>query len=150
MYRRGGFLRFFVGSGATVSRDLLFGGVFAYFRHHFHSMHYDRAAGSRYDFSTESLIEFIVNMLSASIATILSSPFNYIRNIHYATPPDSAPQTAHYILRDLVASASKEPTVIEQFLYVQSRLRIGWGTARVGCGMAFSASLYKLCSDCYT
>lgn len=148
MYRRGGFLRFFVGSGATVSRDLLFGGVFAYFRHHFHSIHCINT-GSQFDFSTKTL-EFLVNMLSASIATILSSPLNYIRNIHYATPPDSAPQTARTIINDLIASASREPTALEQFLYVQSRLRIGWGTARVGCGMAFSASLYKLCSDCYT
>lgn len=89
---------------------------------------------------------FIVNLFSACIATIASSPLNYVRNIHYATPPSSKAEGSMKILSDLWIAASNEPTLYLKLRHLQSRLRIGWGTARVGCGMAFGAAVYNFCS----
>ena len=47
------------------------------------------------------------------------------------------------ILKDLLEGAYKEKALFGSLSYVQSRLRLGWGTARVGCGMAFGAYLYE-------
>lgn len=33
---------------------------------------------------------------------------------------------------------------------MQGRLRIGWGTTRVGCGMAIGAKIYHICADSST
>ena len=91
---------------------------------------------------------FLINMFSACTATILSSPFNYVRNIHYATPPDVQPQSFKYILYDLIHQANlKEITKYNQLKFVITRLRIGWGTARVGVGMAFGSEFYYFCSQ---
>jgi hypothetical protein len=153
MYARGGVRCFFVGSAATILRDLIFGGTFAATRHK-----PQRASGSSIADAGENTSgnhnpkklahtkKFIVNICAGSLATLLSSPLNYVRVIHYATPPDVPPQRALTILKALLASASAEPTLLKRFLYVQGRLRVGWGTARVGFGMAFSASLYDFCS----
>lgn len=145
MYKRGGVRCFFVGSSATISRDLIFGGFFALCRHeqlllirrqNSHDIHH-KPSQTR---------AFVVNVVAATIATVLSSPMNYVRVVHYATPPDVKPQRAHEILKALLHSAAQEDTLLKRAKYIQSRLRLGWGTARVGFGMAFSASLYNYCT----
>ena len=54
------------------------------------------------------------------------------------------------ILRDLYSqSMSKEKGVlgVGRIRYLLARLRIGWGTARVGVGMAFGSEFYSYCSQ---
>lgn len=85
---------------------------------------------------------FIVNVISATVATILSSPHNYVRVVHYATAPDEVPKGTVEILRGLLREVAHKPTLYKKLHHLQNRLRIGWGTARVGFGMAFSAALY--------
>ena len=146
MYKRGGVRCFFVGSSATILRDLVFGGFFALSRHE--QLLLIRSENGKVKPPSKTR-EFVVNMVSASAATLLSSPLNYVRVVHYATPPDTPPQPALTILRTLIATAALKSTVFKKLSYVQSRLRIGWGTARVGFGMAFSATLYNFCSKSY-
>jgi hypothetical protein len=142
---------------ATVHRDLIFGGCFAFMRHELwpllkeykqqqshHSISLDKHK------TQKQHAAFVTNLFSASMATVLSSPINYVRNIHYATPPNTPPESTAKILRDLVSSAWKESTWLMKWYFIQSRLRLGWGTARVGCGMAFSAKIYDLCSRGYS
>ena len=101
MLRKGGVRPFFVGAAATVTRDFIFGGAFAVFRHYIHSTELMKDNNGRKrklegdNNSKEDVgivyvayVQFLVSMVSASAATILSSPFNYIRNIHYVCPPD--------------------------------------------------------------
>lgn len=144
MFHKGGVRPFFVGAAATVSRDLAFGGVFAFLRYYIHykmaenddrdkkrqqrthtSQHDPRndscssggscnntassgtstnsgssiSSSSSYSSGTSNTaskdkgirtvyVQFLVSMVSACSATILSSPFNYVRNMHYACPPD--------------------------------------------------------------
>eukprot|EP00597_Dinobryon_sp_UTEXLB2267_P004824 CAMPEP_0170078942 /NCGR_PEP_ID=MMETSP0019_2-20121128/15448_1 /TAXON_ID=98059 /ORGANISM="Dinobryon sp., Strain UTEXLB2267" /LENGTH=173 /DNA_ID=CAMNT_0010292153 /DNA_START=366 /DNA_END=887 /DNA_ORIENTATION=- len=141
MFRKGGIRPFFVGASATITRDLVFGGFFAIFRHKLLRM------GNESNHSNNVSNNFMVNLVSGCLATILSSPFNYVRNVHYATPPDIHPPSAYQILLKLWKVSKTKGTFISQFQYLQGNLRIGWGTARVGCGMAFGAKVYAFCSE---
>lgn len=138
MLRKRGIKPFLVGSKATISRDLVFGSCFALVRHEL--LKPTKIKRSK----TE---EFLLNMFSATLATILSSPFNYVRNIQYSTPPEKIPHSIFKILSGLWKKASCKDSWWESIKYVQFRLRIGWGTARVGCGMAFGAYVYEFCSN---
>jgi hypothetical protein len=115
---------------------LIFGGIFALLRHQILPNILPNENGQK-------KAGFTINIIAGSIATILSSPLNYVRNVHYATPPSQEPEAAMKILKDLLEGAYKEKVLFGSLSYVQSRLRLGWGTARVGCGMAFGAYLYE-------
>jgi hypothetical protein len=143
MYRKGGVRCFFVGSAATIQRDLIFGGFFALCRHE--QLLLIRHKNGEIKKPT-AFRAFIVNMVAATVATLLSSPLNYVRVVHYATPPELAPKGAVEIIQTLLRTAAQEPTRLKQLAHLQNRLRIGWGTARVGFGMAFSAALYNYCT----
>ena len=41
----------------------------------------------------------------------------------------------------------RQETSYGKVSFLLSQLRIGWGTARVGCGMGVGAYLYSLCSQ---
>jgi hypothetical protein len=151
MFTRGGLRPFFVGSIATIQRDLVFGGTFSFCRYElfnrFHPLEKNNRTTNVHDTKINKNNDLVVNALSASIATILSSPFNYVRNMHYATPPDIRPLSAKKIMVELFQQASQERTVFLKARHIQKRLRLGWGTARVGLGMAFAAKMYSVCSQ---
>lgn len=134
---------FFIGTLATINRDLLFGGAFSYLRHEFLPI----AMSTRHDITNPRTTDFLVNLIAGTAATLLSSPFNYIRNIQYATPPNEIPMNSKQIMIELIKNARKEEILANKIKYIQSRLRLGWGTARVGCGMAFGAKIYEICSS---
>lgn len=138
----------FVGSKATISRDLIFGGSFAYLRHSFFPqiLQTKEQQTQKNSISSCQYQQFVNNMLSAICSTILSSPLNYVRNIHYATSPNLSPDPIILVLKKLVHGVQKEQTWKQKWIYLQRSLRIGWGTARVGTGMAFGSFVYELCS----
>eukprot|EP00606_Chrysophyceae_sp_TOSAG23-5_P001164 GSChrysophyteH2.ASY1.ANO1.731.1 assembled CDS len=132
MYLKGGLRIYYVGAAATICRDLVFGGVYGVLRHEV-PMILDNLAGTS-------------SRRHTMIATVLSSPWNYIRNIHYATPYGQDPEKPLSIMRGLWKDACKEKTLFGRLVHLQTNLRVGWGTARVGCGMAFSAQVYNFVS----
>ena len=134
MYAQGGVRPFVAGTFATVTRDMSFGGSFALLRHALQSPEDTRWKKG------------LVNMFAGFVATLLSSPLNYVRNIHYATPPSLKHRTARRILSDLWHKSAQEPTLSARCIYLQHQLRVGWGTARVACGMALGAHVYEMCS----
>ena len=155
MFQRGGIRPFFVGTSATVLRDVIFGGSFAIFRREIpltlNKINNENNTLSDKDKSqiipTIKVNQFTINLLAGCLATAASSPINYVRNIHYATPADQPAESHMKILQRLWQLAAAESTFFKRCKYLQSRLRIGWGTARVGCGMALAAQLYDLCSS---
>eukprot|EP01038_Epipyxis_sp_PR26KG_P004044 gene4044-5786_t len=146
MFIKGGIRPFFIGSLATVQRDLVFGGTFSTFRHEMLISDTYLTSEQNKQYSKKSM-EMLVNLIAASVATVLSSPFNYIRNMNYATPPGIKPLDSRTILQELYQNAMMEQNFVSKFRYMQSRLRIGWGTARVGCGMAVGAQIYTTCAN---
>lgn len=78
-------------------------------------------------------------------ATILSAPLNYVRNIKYGWSAHSVPPGSVRILIDLAKEARAQGQEAPGFL--QNRLRLGWGTARVAVGMAVGQYLYEFTKD---
>lgn len=155
IFKSGGFRQFFVGTSATVSRDLVFGGCFALLRHEvIPKLHIsekifltsDQPSNNVSIKSSKKHSTFVDNLIAGLFATILSSPINYIRNIQYLSSPSKPPQNSYTILREFFETVKKEETVFGALHLIQSRFRIGWGTARVGCGMAFGALVYDTLS----
>jgi hypothetical protein len=139
MYAEGGMRPFVAGTLATVSRDMTFGGCFALLRHGLQSPD---------DSKTKKVI---INMFAGFMATLLSSPMNYVRNIHYATPPSVHHESARVILYQLWKKSETNTTsLFSRCVYLQHQLRVGWGTARVACGMALGAHIYEMCSQTTT
>lgn len=134
MLRVGSFRPFLKGMGATVTRDMVFGMVFGATRSHMKDMNIDR---------NQSRLElFAVDALAAGGATVFSSPFNFVRNIKYATPPHKTPRSSYYILQKLW---DKRPrSLSKQYAYFQNRLMFGWGTLRVALGMGFTSQIYSV------
>ena len=86
--------------------------------------------------------QWIANMTAAALATIVSGPFNLVRNIQYATKSRHVADTVGTVLTNFVIETQSRPTLIEKIKYVQNRLRIGWGTVRVAVGMSFGHYIY--------
>ena len=72
-----------------------------------------------------------------------SSPFNYCRNTIYYTAADQKPPSIPECLRHLSKCDGKSG--FQAFMYLQNRLRIGWGTARVI--LIHLCQIYKLLSN---
>eukprot|EP01035_Chromulina_nebulosa_P017486 gene17486-23039_t len=140
MYKKGGLILFFVGSTATITRDIIFGGTFALMRHELRLTSPNSTSHTK---SKTKVYPFILDLISASTATLLSSPFNYVRNMHYATPLNEKPLSIKNHLFKLIKEAKLQKTTFAKVKFLQQRLRIGWGTARVGCGMAFGSYVYS-------
>jgi hypothetical protein len=76
---------------------------------------------------------------AAAVATVFSSPFNYVRSIQYAHLTDEEPRRIVAQLGRLWANAKKESSPLR---YLGQRLRIGWGTARVALSMALAQLIF--------
>jgi hypothetical protein len=142
MLRKGGLRLFFIGTAATVCRDAVFGMCFAGARHEL-----PKIFGWKGRTDNKKSRMFLLDFVAASGATALSSPFNYVRNIHYSMPAGHAltiPSHAQ-ILRNLWFEGQQQRTTWLRIQYMGSQLRVGWGTARVGCGMGLASQLYSIC-----
>lgn len=146
MYRKGGIAMFFVGTKATIYRDFIFGGIFSLMRHDLLT-HVKRDQPKSKDNHINQFNIFLVDLISASAATVASSPFNYVRDMHYSTSPDQQVLSIRKQIWKLWEESCQQQTTREQIVLLLRKLRIGWGTARVGCGMASGSFLYSLCSS---
>ena len=82
----------------------------------------------------------MLSLVSGSLATIASAPFNFARNMQYATPPSQRAASTAALLAGLFRQARAERRPVR---FLQRRLRVGWGTARVAVGMAAGFELYR-------
>jgi len=131
MFRKGGFRPFGNGLLPTMLRDLLFGGTYTFLR-----------LELQYFLQLRPEQQWAANMASAAMATVVSAPFNLVRNVQYATRSRVKADSISKILRDFAKEANRHETTWQRARYIQSRLRIGWGTVRVAVGMAFGHFVY--------
>ena len=68
---------------------------------------------------------FLLDFVSASVATAASSPFNYVRNVHYAVPSGQTAESHVKILTDLYRETARQSTLRARWDLVSTRLRIG-------------------------
>lgn len=146
MWSEGGLRPFFKGIWATTVREIVFGCSYEVFRWQFyrglawlqgiefHNVNpntlrpTEKQKKASKEFKTSY---FIGNMMAAGTATILSGPFNYVRNIKYSIPPHTRPPSTYQCLKDLLIETKTQPTRKEALKFLQAQLRLGWGTVRV-------------------
>jgi hypothetical protein len=138
MYREGGWLPFFKGTRATVTRDAAFGVTYELLRHL--PVLVARSTEVAPSYSTPSH-QFLLNVSAAVCATMVSAPFNYVRNVQYASSPQAPPTTIMAELRTLYCEVCNDAT---PWRTLQRRLRLGWGSLRVGIGMAVGTTVFEL------
>lgn len=132
MYAKGGFRPFCNGMLPTLLRDTIFGGCYTFLR----------LQVQRQGLSPEH--QWVANIFSAVVATVASAPFNFARNVQYATKSEKETKGILPILSKLATNVAEQPDYYSQWSVLQNRLRIGWGTARVAIGMAFAHHIYDL------
>jgi len=136
IYRNAGVLGFSRGCSSALLRDMIFGATFSGLRN------------QRKLSNDEKLTRLSVNALSCFVATTLSSPLNYSRNVQYATSSSKECPSILVILKDLRDKVySEQKTSIKRLQSFQSHLRLGWGTARVAVGMSLIELLYSMLNE---
>mmetsp|Transcript_27324 Transcript_27324/g.68893 ORF Transcript_27324/g.68893 Transcript_27324/m.68893 type:complete len:422 (+) Transcript_27324:79-1344(+) len=142
MWAGGGIQSFFKGIAPTLFRDLVFGGVFTAAR-----MEMAMGLGIKRGDKTTSQQQtslFACDLLGALLATTLSSPFNYARNLIYAAPPGRGAPTTFGILGGLFKVASRQGSVLGAASFLQSELKIGVANLRVAVAMAMASTMYRM------
>lgn len=99
---------------------------------------------------TVSLTNAGIGLIAGSLGTAISAPFNYARIMQYASPPGNKQPSilfSLYKLAEDTKAARKEARspvakLAKSAVYIQARLRIGWGTLRVGLSMSIGQQLY--------
>ncbi len=133
MFSHGGLAPFLKGTKATVVRDAAFGITFELLRH---------VVSRRRPHVVDSpTAVFATNVGAAVCATVVSAPFNYVRNVQYASAPTATPTTVLAELRQLVCEVRVDAS---PWRTLQRKLRLGWGSLRVGVGMAIGAKVYEV------
>eukprot|EP00808_Paulinella_micropora_P010844 g48744.t1 len=123
---KGGLRAFLTGTTSTCTRDVVFGITYEVGRQSMRARSDEKHA-------------FACNLAAGFLATCLSSPFNYLRSMQYATDPAKRPRPALDQLQVLWVNALRDPAPLR---YLGERLRVGWGTLRVGVGMATGQFLF--------
>uniref|UniRef100_A0A7S1N8P5 Mitochondrial carrier protein n=1 Tax=Eutreptiella gymnastica TaxID=73025 RepID=A0A7S1N8P5_9EUGL len=141
MWLHGGLRPFGVGALVTVQRDAFFGVIYSGTKTFLGDLAQQYGTPR-----TGSILQFSGKMLAGGLACALTAPFNFARNIKYghksvSTPPKGVLQIWTELYVD-VALTVQSQGVRHGLRYLQARLQIGWGSARVAMGMAFGDLVY--------
>jgi len=117
-----------------------------FFRAYFQTCLRDCIFSTTYFYLSDKLNKekrFGMNVAIASTATALSSPVNYLRTRLFFDFRESN-VTLTKIFHELAEGVKSKETVPKKISYiVQNRFNIGFGTLRVGLGMAVADKIYR-------
>jgi hypothetical protein len=114
---------FFNGLNATLWRDAVFGGCYTTIR-----------LQLQWIFDLEAHNQWEANFVASGLAAVVSGPWNYARNLQYATKSREFQPSIRSVFVELMHEVKQQKDVIEKLKYLQIQLRIGWGTLRVAMG----------------
>ncbi|MES1918436.1 hypothetical protein MHBO_000405 [Bonamia ostreae] len=134
MWKKGRIRPFFDGVSDLIMRDLIFGGVFALARKSLYSEFIEKRTKQP---QTLNLFykKLALNFIAGAAATIISSPFNYCKNVKYWTEPGEKAPSSTRILYDLFFER-------KTLSHLENRLQFFWGTLRVSMGIGLAAVIY--------
>lgn len=138
MWASGGVGLFYRGVGVSVGRDAAFGVVYEVLRHARLPHGQATPAPSR-DASTQ----FMCNVSAACVASCLSSPLNYCRNVIYGAPTGGCPLRVRTLLTHLMHDWQRYDRVLDRVAHVNKKLNLVWGSMRVGLGMGIGQGLFQ-------
>jgi hypothetical protein len=127
---------FLNGLPPTLYRDIVFGGCYTWLRLQIPYWYHSDSDWKPHEH------QWMGNLVAAGLATVASGPFNYVRNVQYGTSSRIRADGTWQVLRALVQATKEQPAGAPRWRFLQSRLRIGWGTARVAFGMSFAHGVY--------
>lgn len=133
MFKKGGRAVFFKGLTPTLLRDITFGGCYTSIR-----------LQAQWSCDIDPDHQWIANLVAAALATVASGPFNLARNLQYNTKSAHRAPAVTEVLMQLLNEVRQIGNTHQKLLHLQSRLRIGWGTARVAMGMSFGHWVYDV------
>ena len=123
MYKIGGIQSFSRGTVITLHREFVFGLIFGYF-----SMNKNKKNN------------YVADLFYGSIATIMSSPFNYVRTMIYSSPLNKTP-TYSKVIKDLLIDTNVNclnKNIAYKFYYIFcKKFRVGWGDFKSWCWIDF-------------
>ena len=146
LWNQGGIRPFINGIVPTICRDMVFGGAYATLRFVFACKLGTMLHSGDYPHVERSMVAPASQFAAAAIATTLSSPINYWRNMQFATKVGCQPVSLVKCMRELKSSIVDAPTTIDSVRQIGLKLRVGWGTVRVATGMAVGQQLYDYLS----
>ena len=129
----GGVTVFRRGMGISIGRDVCFGVVYESLRRHRGSEEVHKRVAS--------------DCAAGMVASVCSSPFNFARNLIYGAPPSGCPLSTSTLCSYLAKETMSLSTGHARLVHLNSRLNVGWGTLRVGIGMASGQLLFKFFQD---
>lgn len=132
------------GGLCTIYRDVIFCGVFSFLRHN-HKLYsiFDNFLSEITREPAHGTAFILVNFVAAGGGVVLSSPLNYARELKLTYSVRSAPSVST-LLRNLVKECWGDKFVPDLHK-LQQRLRLGWGSLRVACGMTVGAFVFDNC-----
>ncbi len=151
LWNKGGARPFVNGVVPTIYRDMVFGGAYAYLRFALArwigaGLQSTNTSNNHTGRRTEYLVGPASQFAGAAIATTASSPFNYWRNLQFATNPGDTPVGMRQCMSELSSSIREARGAREKLAQISLKLRVGWGTVRVATGMAVGQQLYDYIS----
>ena len=90
--------------------------------------------------------EFMAATIAAAVATTLSAPVNYARNIQYSVALGQPAPSIYQAIKQLVEETKRYPPQTK-YAHLSNQLQFGWGTARVTIGMAVGQLVYESARD---
>jgi hypothetical protein len=130
LYYRGGVRILFRGAGLSVARDTIFGVTYEVLRCPNYTKHHSTG------------VQLLANSTAASVACVLSAPLNYTRNMVYGCPLRSTPLGTSTLVRYLWLEMTRHSDPTTRLRLVNDRFNVGWGSLRVGIGMACGQHLF--------
>lgn len=138
MYNTHGLKAFYKGLGSTFHRDSIFTTIYSFMKPH--TKHIAKDSNVSYP----KALEFILNTTVTFVATVISSPLNYSRNMQYKAAMDMRSLGIIRTLRDLEQDVIKIKGFVGKFNCTMVRLGVGWGTLRTAVGTGCGQFIYDI------
>ena len=143
MFSKGGIKPFFKGINAGISRDMTFGACYEVLNAY--SDEYVLNKIPKENKKSQESLYALFRFISAAIATTMNSPFNYARNMQFASPPHQVQPGIMELLAAIWAGSKKIPEkgLLPRLSFFQNRFVIGFGTARAALGMVTGQEVFN-------
>jgi hypothetical protein len=151
MWNKGGFAPFTKGTLATVNRETSYSTTYELMRYLLHAKFVDKNKSTQNASFNLFTAEFVCNVLAAAIGTVASSPFNYARNLQYASIPEAKAPKIKKVLNELWKESTPHMGKgLGRAGFFAETLKIGWGTLGSAVKMGLGQFIFDKTRQVFT